>query len=495
MDVAEALAQAFSHLDAGRPAEARRLARALDGRRPEPPGLAYLQGLLALADGQGRKAAQHLARALARTPDAVPPLLAMARAQQMQGRLAEALAAYRRLIVTAPDVVEALSELAELLLAARRYPDARVLLLWARRLRPDRGRICNNLGVAERAVGHLAAAVACFAAAVADDPAAAKAYANLAGGWRPLGRIADACSAACRAVILAADDAAHWLESGQARAAAGDHEGAVADFTEAARRTPGRPEPLWLAAGSLAALGRRDAAAEHYRRVLAADPADTFGAAAALAQLGAGEAPERTADAHLRTLYDQYAATFDDDLVDRLEYRGPEILAAAIGRTLGPGPFHILDAGCGTGLSGMALKPLARRLDGVDLSPRMAEQAGRRGVYDNVEVGDLIGTLRAHPLSYDLVAAADVLIYQGDLTPVMLAASAALRPGGGFAFTVERGEEAFQLRASGRYAHSAAHLRAAAAAAGLLVRLVEETSTRREGGHPVPGLVCVLTKP
>ena len=76
------------------------------------------------------------------------------------------------------------------------------------------------------------------------------------------------------------------------------------------------------------------------------------------------------------------------------------------------------------------------------------------------------------------------------------AAFAALRPGGAFAFTVERGEEdAVSLLDSGRFAHSARHLGDVAASAGFAVALCEPVATRREKDRPVPGLLCILRKP
>jgi len=66
LSVAQALGQAFAHLDAGRVEMAKKLARLLESQKPEPVGLAYLLGLIALEDGQGKKAAQHLARVLQR---------------------------------------------------------------------------------------------------------------------------------------------------------------------------------------------------------------------------------------------------------------------------------------------------------------------------------------------------------------------------------------------------------------------------------------------
>jgi predicted TPR repeat methyltransferase len=289
---------------------------------------------------------------------------------------------------------------------------------------------------------------------------------------------------------LAPDDAACRIEYGQALPA----EQAIAEFREAVRLLPAHAEPMWLLADALARRGQTEDAAEAYRRVLSLDPADAFGAQLALAKLGRGAVPERAAAAHVSALYDQYAGSFDQDLLTNLDYRGPDVILDGLTRVGIAGPLDILDAGCGTGLAGLVLKPLARRLDGIDLSEKMAARARARGVYDDIMVGDLLTGLAAKPGAYDLVIAADVLIYLGDLAPVAQAVRRALRVGGLFAFTVERGDgEGYDLRPTGRFAHAEPYLRRIAADHGFAVTLLEPAVTRREAGAPVPGLLCLLS--
>ena len=73
--------------------------------------------------------------------------------------------------------------------------------------------------------------------------------------------------------------------------------------------------------------------------------------------------------------------------------------------------------------------------------------------------------------------AADVLLYFGELTPVLSAAAQSLRPGGLFAFTVERhdGEAPYVLNATRRFAHSIGYVRSALTEAEL-----HEVSARAE---------------
>ncbi|MBK6472076.1 MAG: methyltransferase domain-containing protein [Betaproteobacteria bacterium] len=95
-----------------------------------------------------------------------------------------------------------------------------------------------------------------------------------------------------------------------------------------------------------------------------------------------------------------------------------------------------LDLGCGTGLCGPLLRPLARHLTGLDLSAAMLGRARATGVYDRLEQADAAQFLAAISERFDLVVAADVLIYIGDPGPLFAAAQRAMQRGL-FAFTVE----------------------------------------------------------
>jgi predicted TPR repeat methyltransferase len=266
-------------------------------------------------------------------------------------------------------------------------------------------------------------------------------------------------------------------------------------FAEVAELDPQSGEAAWMLAFVLNDGGDREGAIRMYRRAAMLDPEDKLGARIMLARLGVEAAPDKAPEAFVRTLFDQYADTFDESLTGKLRYRAPELLIDAIRRVIGDGPFDTYDAGCGTGLMGTTLKSVARKLVGSDLSPAMIERARARGIYDTLTTGDFVAELATSSATYDLVTAADVLVYLGDLAPTFAAAARALRPGGGFAFTVERGiGDSWAMGESGRYAHSADYLRGLAAAHGFHVAALDEASTREDRGLPVPGLVCVMRK-
>lgn len=210
--------------------------------------------------------------------------------------------------------------------------------------------------------------------------------------------------------------------------------------------------------------------------------------AAALGVGGKGSAamPEEL----VRNTFDGFAASFDAKL-DKLGYRAPQLIADALKPHVTP-PLDILDAGCGTGLMAVHLKPWARHLSGVDLSPAMIEQARAKGFYDALAAGELVAHLAANGGAFDLVVAADVFCYLGDLQPVLAAAKGALRKHGLLAFTVElTQDDDFALGQSGRYAHSEDYVRRTLNARGFELLSLAKDVARHEDGKPVPCLVAV----
>jgi predicted TPR repeat methyltransferase len=148
--------------------------------------------------------------------------------------------------------------------------------------------------------------------------------------------------------------------------------------------------------------------------------------------------PERASDGFVQTTFDSFAASFESKLA-KLSYRAPALIAAML-EDCGLEPAHrldVLDAGCGTGLCGALVAPFARTLTGVDLSEGMLKQAAEKNIYQTVTRAELTAYLRDHHEAFDLIVSADTLVYFGDLTGVVAAATQALRPEGLFVFTLE----------------------------------------------------------
>jgi len=254
----------------------------------------------------------------------------------------------------------------------------------------------------------------------------------------------------------------------------------------------------WFALGEARErLGEIDSAASAFRSTLGADPADSQGAAVRLALIGRGDAPPSLPAAYVARLFDQYAPRFEAHLTGALGYRAPALIAEAMSAAAPGRRFaSALDIGCGDGLMGATLRDRVDHLTGVDLSPAMIAKARERGGYDALVVGDALALMRRQqPAAFDLVVAADSLVYIGDLAPLFAAVATALTADALIAFSVEScGGEGFNLSASMRFAHSRAYVEATARESGLSMLLIGSASIRREAGRDAPGLICVFER-
>ncbi len=281
----------------------------------------------------------------------------------------------------------------------------------------------------------------------------------------------------------------------EALAEEGDHAAAADLLAQVLELVPEWP-PAWFKLALVEGeRGLRDASCAAFARALALDPQDVLGASLHLARLGAAASPDSAPEAYVRNLFDQYAGRFDGHLLDGLAYRGPDLLRAEV-ESLGARRFrHAIDLGCGTGLGGIAFRDLAQVLTGVDLSPGMIAEARDKGLYDRLVVAAIETFLAAQPAaSADLLVAADVLCYVGDLAPILHAAHDVLEQDGLFALTLQKGDGTFSLGADLRFAHAPSYVREIVAAHGLELAILDEAPLRRDAGAEVMGLVAVLRK-
>jgi predicted TPR repeat methyltransferase len=218
-----------------------------------------------------------------------------------------------------------------------------------------------------------------------------------------------------------------------------------------------------------------------------------------LAGLRGEAAPPASPAAYVRGLFDAYAEDFDQHLVQTLHYQGHQAVVQAAGRAA-PGRHwaDVLDLGCGTGLCGRLVRPQARRVSGVDLSPTMIAAASRTGCYDALHEADVAQHLAQTDERFELLLAADLFIYVGALDAVLAGARRVLQPGGLFCLTIETlsadepAAAGYHLRPSLRYAHDAGRLRALAGTHGLQALDTQPLVLREEQRRPIAGAVITL---
>jgi len=411
-------------MQAGHFDEAERLLRTLCARSGADSQTWFLLGYLQGKRGDAASAESCFRKALARKPKFIQAQFNLGIALRDQGRLDEARIELVDVVTTQPDHAEAHNALGCILLRLARQDDAE----------------------------H------CFRNALASNPMLLEALNNLGGILLSLQQWLEAATLSRRALSIAPGNTLAALNLGRALVGMDQLEEALPFCRQAVAGNPKNPMVHTVMGGLLRKLGRIEEAKKSFQTVLEIAP-NHGEARHTLAILDGGSSQSVAPVEYVTELFDGYADSFDAHLVEKLQYNVPELLEKAIREALGQrSNLDVLDLGCGTGLCGLLIKPMSRSLAGVDLSPKMVAKARERAVYDELEVGELIGSLSRRARELDLVLAADVFVYIGDLSHVFDAVAKALRANGLFAFSVETATEGegdmYTLRCTGRYAHA-----------------------------------------
>ena len=381
-----------------------------------------------------------------------------------QGRHRDALNCISQAIAQMPEEPGPWLNMANVLIEIGNYDEAVLALRRIIALRPDSLTAYNNLGVMHLRRGQLDEAELAFKQALAVDPEVSYVHHNLASLYFRSGRLKECAAHNLKSLATESNNPRARKLLSRSLALMGEHELAVQNLRDWVAEAPDDPE------------------ARHY-----------------LAAIGEGTAPERASDGYVKQVFDRFADSFDVQL-EKLDYQVPAMVCEALATRIGglpPGPV-VLDAGCGTGLCGPLLRPMAGQLDGADLSTGMLRRAMGRKVYDTLIEAELTAFLNQRPGHYHAIVSADVLIYFGELHPLMQAAAAALLPGGLLVFSVESHPDEggdYQLAIHGRYSHSASYVARVLSDSGLELLQLEPKVLRTELLEPVHGFIAMARRP
>ena len=104
------------------------------------------------------------------------------------------------------------------------------------------------------------------------------------------------------------------------------------------------------------------------------------------------------------SFYDEWAEQYDDQMEQKLGYIAPKFMAERLAAFVADKSTPVLDVGCGTGLTSQYLSDLGfQHFDGIDITPRMLERAGERGIYRTLTEADVTQPLDLEPDSYDAI--------------------------------------------------------------------------------------------
>jgi predicted TPR repeat methyltransferase len=419
-------------------------------------------GCLLERQGKLDEAFSSFQRAIALDPNQVNSHNNLATLLGRQGRLDEALASLQRVLALDPNHCDAHCNFGNVLLHQGKLDDAFNSYQKVLALNPNHIHAHNNLGALLERQGRLDEALASLQKVFSLNPNHSSAHNNLSSVLLKQGRLEDAIATCRRALAIRPDDVkAH--------------------------------ETLGLA---FYAKGELSEAAGHYKRAIELGTANPMirHALAALSGEDAGAIPTEV----VTGCFDDCASRFDT-ILEALGYSAPKLMREAVDRlTRNNRHFqHALDLGCGTGLIGEHFRDIVTEIDGVDLSPKMLEQARRKQIYSRLDREEILTWLErsaTEALSFDIVLSADVFIYVGNLEPAFRAIRRILAHDGLFVFSVEQlAHGSFELLPSLRYAHSISYLRELASRHRFTVEVCEQVNLRRESSAVIGGAILVMT--
>ncbi|HRE17476.1 MAG TPA: tetratricopeptide repeat protein [Rhodocyclaceae bacterium] len=375
---------------------------------------------------------------------------------------------------------------------AGRFEPARTAFAESLALAPGRPSVLANLGITLFHLGRLAEATPLLREAVSANTQHGEAWTALGLSLEAQGQWQAAADALTQALALAPTQVHLWVSKGQCLLRLGRAQEALQAYDQALAANPAFAD-AWSVRGSLMReLEELEEAARCFEQALACG-GDPELNGYYLASVKGSAAPPPPPRRYVEALFDDYAPEFQAHVVEQLRYQGyARLLQPLIDRQR---RFHrAIDLGCGTGLCGSLLHPLVDAVDGVDLSRAMLEEARKLGIYRTLSHADLVSFLESPQEKADLVIAADVFIYVGDLHRIFESVRRLLTPDGCFAFTVEAPAEGddFQLLPSLRYAHSEAYIRRLAEAHGFSVDEISHAPIRYDQEQAVEGMYVYL---
>ncbi len=275
------------------------------------------------------------------------------------------------------------------------------------------------------------------------------------------------------------DNVEYHYNSGVAQMALGHLNEAIGHFEHILRLN----ETHFPALNNLAAiyirLNDKPKARDMLEKAVAANPEDSASRHMLRALTGRETTNTIYSPEYACNLFDNYAVYYDQHMQGQLNYSVPQHIAKLLHQLQLNALNHCLDLGCGTGLSGIVMRESCQTLTGVDISKKMLAQANEKQIYDQLIEAELIQYLQQNDTRYELIVAADVLPYLGELETLFRVLTPRLTSQGLFVFTAEISiEKPWQLQETARYSHQPEYIQSLCNQFGFTIIHQEQISAR-----------------
>lgn len=392
----------------------------------------------------------------------------------------EAYLAFKRVTELDPLYAEGFNNLGITLDKLGSYAEAIIAFEKAIELHTDNTDILNNLGKALLADGKVDEAINAYKLSIKLDPTKTSTLARLAAVLAMQSKFDEAFEIFDEAIKIQPKNAELYFNFGSVLQDHGLYERAISAYRAAISLEPDQAD-FWYNLGlTFRSLGNLEEAIKSFERTIELEP--DYLEAKHLLSAVLGQTTQTAPRQYVEHLFDANAGVFEKALVEKLEYRVPQILAALMTDVEtydrnGP----VLDLGCGTGLVGQELNPCFSSIDGVDLSRSMLNLAQTKSIYSRLIHEDIVQFLAISELDYKYFVAADVFIYIGELSEVFRLIKSRNERSGYVIFSTEHSEiDGYHLEKSGRYSHSKSYISKLCDEYGYNIHHFSKTNLRKE---------------
>ena len=363
------------------------------------------------------------------------------------------------------------------------------------KINPNSAMIHTNLGILHLQINDFISAEKSLRTALAIDETLYQAHFNLAIVLQQTNQIAESLDHLLSTLKIDPYFFPALLRVAQIQKESDDLLSAEFNARKAVEIQPENIEALYLLANILAQSEQVEQTIEVYQQLLKLNPDDE--SAAYVLSILNEKIPSAPPRIHFENIFNEMSGDFDHHL-EELGYQGPMQLLSLLKITENTETKfnRLLDIGCGTGAVGQLFHDQVKYLMGIDIADKMLGQCEQTGLYNDLECTDIFA-LDAKNKDFDLVVAADVFPYLGELNPIIQAIGQRMIPGGFLLFTTERDETAegyYVDKLSGRYRFSDDYLKEVAQKQQFKIIHMQTEPLRKEKSEWISGHFCVWQK-
>ena len=411
---------------------------------------------------------------------------------QNQGEIEEALECFTKILQKNPNSASAYFNIGNILKEQGDLSKAIESFKQALTLDPKYAEAYYNMGNALKKKGHLNASLKAFRQALSLKPRLVEAHYNIGNILVSQNELENAADVYKKVIAVEPSHLKAYINLGNVLKNLNKFDEALAAYKKARSIDPQNAMIYYNLGNTYREQGKPKEALENYKKLIYYEP-DNPTAKHMVASL-TGENTNTAPKEYIERLFDDFASRFEKSLVNDLRYEVPKTVVDIVRNQFGKNEFGtVLDLGCGTGLLGEEISKYCKKLEGIDLSASMLQEAKKKNIYDKTDQVDIIEYLSSETLNFDYYFSLDVFIYVGNLSEIFRLIKSRNQKKGKLIFSTEHTEkDGFCLEKTGRYSHSKKYIENLCREHNFSILHFSTTNLRKENDNIIIGGIYII---